>query len=30
MGFYDFEVVTTDAGGKTVCTGIWKMIVRGV
>jgi acyl dehydratase len=30
MGFYDFEVVTTDAGGATVCTGIWKMIVRGV
>jgi acyl dehydratase len=30
MGFYDFEVVTKDAGGATVCTGIWKMIVRGV
>ena len=30
MGFYDFEVVTTDAGGATVCTGNWKMIVRGV
>jgi acyl dehydratase len=30
MGFYDFEVVTQDAGGATVCTGIWKMIVRGV
>src|SRR5690348_10438503 len=30
MGFYDFEVSTTDAGGATVCTGIWKMIVRGV
>jgi acyl dehydratase len=30
MGFYDFEVVTTDGGGETVCTGIWKMIVRGV
>ena len=21
MGFYDFEVVTKDAGGATVCTG---------
>ena len=30
MGFYDFEVVTQDAGGATVCTGNWKMIVRGV
>jgi acyl dehydratase len=30
MGFYDFSVVTKDAGGPTVCTGIWKMIVRGV
>jgi acyl dehydratase len=30
MGFYDFEVVTKDAGGAVVCTGIWKMIVRGV
>jgi acyl dehydratase len=30
MGFYDFEVVTTDGSGETVCTGIWKMIVRGV
>ena len=30
MGFYDFEVETKDAGGATVCTGIWKMIVRGV
>ena len=30
MGFYDFEVVTRDAGGATVCTGLWKMIVRGV
>lgn len=30
MGFYDFEVVTKDAGGATVCTGIWKMLVRGV
>jgi acyl dehydratase len=30
MGFYDFEVVTTDGDGTTVCTGIWKMIVRGV
>ena len=30
MGFYDFELVTKDAGGDTVCTGIWKMIVRGV
>ena len=30
MGFYDFEAVTKDAGGATVCTGIWKMIVRGV
>jgi len=28
MGFYDFEAVTTDASGATVCTGIWKMIVR--
>ena len=30
MGFYDFEVVTKDAGGGPVCTGIWKIIVRGV
>ena len=30
MGFYDFEVVTQDGAGETVCTGIWKMIVRGV
>jgi acyl dehydratase len=30
MGFYDFEVVTKDAAGETVCTGVWKMIVRGV
>ena len=30
MGFYDFEVVTQDAGGATVCTGVWKMLVRGV
>ena len=30
MGFYDFEVETKDAAGETVCTGIWKMIVRGV
>ena len=30
MGFYDFEVVTKDGDGKVVCTGIWKMIVRGV
>ena len=30
MGFYDFEVVTKDAGGAVVCTGIWKIIVRGV
>src|ERR1043165_2575387 len=29
MGFYDFEVVTKDTGGAVVCTGIWKMIVRG-
>lgn len=30
MGFYDFEAVTSDADGATVCTGIWKIIVRGV
>jgi len=30
MGFYDFEAVTKDAGGATVCTGLWKIIVRGV
>jgi acyl dehydratase len=30
MGFYDFDAVTKDAGGAVVCTGIWKMIVRGV
>jgi len=30
MGFYDFEVVTKDEAGEVVCTGIWKMIVRGV
>lgn len=29
MGFYAFEVVTRDAGGATVCTGIWRTIVRG-
>lgn len=30
MGFYDFEVVSKDEAGETVCTGIWKLIVRGV
>jgi acyl dehydratase len=30
MGFYDFEVVTRDSAGSTVCTGVWKIIVRGV
>lgn len=30
MGFYDFEVVSKDVDGATVCTGIWKLIVRGV
>lgn len=30
MGFYDFEAITRDEGGATVCTGVWKMIVRGV
>jgi acyl dehydratase len=30
MGFYDFELTTQDGGGATVCTGLWKMIVRGV
>ena len=30
MGFYDFEVVTSDADGRPVCTGIWKIILRGV
>jgi acyl dehydratase len=30
MGFYDFEVVTRGADDQVVCTGIWKMIVRGV
>ena len=30
MGFYDFDVVTKDASGATVCAGIWKIIVRGV
>jgi acyl dehydratase len=30
MGFYDFEVVTRDEAGDVVCTGIWKLIVRGV
>ena len=30
MGFYDFEVVSKDSDGETVCTGIWKLIVRGV
>jgi acyl dehydratase len=30
MGFYDFEVVTRDEADEVVCTGIWKMIVRGV
>ncbi|HEY4280079.1 MAG TPA: MaoC family dehydratase N-terminal domain-containing protein [Conexibacter sp.] len=29
MGFYDFEVVTSDQTGATVVTGIWKMLVRG-
>ena len=29
MGFYAFEAITTDAGGATVCNGIWNMIVRG-
>jgi acyl dehydratase len=29
MGFYDFEVVTRDAAGEEVVTGLWKMLVRG-
>lgn len=29
-GFYVFETVTADQDGKTVCTGTWTNIVRGV
>jgi acyl dehydratase len=29
LGFYVFETVSTDAGGDTVCTGLWTNIVRG-
>ncbi len=29
MGFFDFEVVSRDGDGEIVCTGLWKMIVRG-
>lgn len=28
LGFYDFEVVTRDASGEVVVTGLWKMLVR--
>lgn len=29
LGFYEFETVSRDQGGDTVCTGLWTHIVRG-
>ena len=29
MGFYEFETVSRNQDGETVCTGIWRQIVRG-
>jgi acyl dehydratase len=29
MGFYDFETASANQRGETVCTGIWRQIVRG-
>jgi acyl dehydratase len=30
MGFYEFETVSRNQRGDTVCTGIWRQLVRGV
>jgi acyl dehydratase len=30
MGFYEFETVSRNQRGETVCTGIWRQLVRGV
>jgi acyl dehydratase len=30
MEFYEFETVSRNQRGETVCTGIWRQIVRGV
>jgi acyl dehydratase len=30
MGFYEFETVSRNKRGDTVCTGTWRQIVRGV
>ena len=29
MGFYEFETVSRNQRGDTVCTGIWRQLVRG-
>jgi acyl dehydratase len=29
MGFYEFETVSRNERGETVCTGTWRQIVRG-
>jgi acyl dehydratase len=29
MGFYEFETVSRNQRGETVCTGIWRQLVRG-
>jgi acyl dehydratase len=29
MGFYEFETVSRNQHGETVCTGTWRQIVRG-
>ncbi len=29
MGFYEFETVSRNQRGETVCTGLWRQIVRG-
>src|SRR5579859_3810401 len=30
VGFYEFETVSRNQRGDTVCTGIWRQLVRGV
>jgi acyl dehydratase len=29
MGFYEFETVSRNQRGETVCTGVWRQLVRG-
>jgi hypothetical protein len=29
MGFYEFETESRNQRGETVCTGLWRQIVRG-